>query len=139
MGVRSRQYCFRRRCRGRPAIGLRLKHTAPVADAVKNVQLTFGCVCDKTFVSSEHNRTGLLQVYPSTKGCYGFCLLGKAFMTKPCQNFARNSCVVVPFPKRDVALHPLSKLAQVEQENAELRRYVADLALQIQNLKSAKE
>jgi hypothetical protein len=60
-------------------------------------------------------------------------------MTKPCQNFARNSCVVVPFPKRDVALHPLSKLAQVEQERAELRRYVADLALQIQNLKSAKE
>jgi hypothetical protein len=59
-------------------------------------------------------------------------------MTKSYQNFARNSSVVVPFPKRNVASHPLSKLAQVEQENAELRRYVVDLVLQIQNLKSAK-
>jgi hypothetical protein len=62
-------------------------------------------------------------------------------MTKPCQNFARNvtPSVVVPFPKRNVASHRLSELAQVEQENAELRRYVAELALQIQNLKSARE
>jgi hypothetical protein len=62
-------------------------------------------------------------------------------MTKSCQDFTRNvaSSVVVPFRKRNVASHPLSKLVQVEQENAELRRYVADLALQIQNLKSAKE
>jgi hypothetical protein len=62
-------------------------------------------------------------------------------MTKSCQNFPRNVApsVVVPFPKRNVASHPLSKLAQVEQENTDLRRYVVDLALQIQSLKSAKE
>ena len=59
----------------------------------------------------------------------------------PCQNFARNVApsVIVPFPNRNAASHPLSKLAQVEQENAQLRRYAADLALQIQNLNSAKE
>ena len=65
-------------------------------------------------------------------------------MTNPCQNNAHNvvpfpKCVVVPFPKRNVASHTLSQLAQVEQENAQLRRYAADLALQIQNLNSAKE
>jgi hypothetical protein len=62
-------------------------------------------------------------------------------MTKTCQNFTRNGApsVVVPFPKRNVASHPLSTLAQVEQENAELRRYAVDLALQFQNLKHDKQ
>jgi hypothetical protein len=76
-------------------------------------------------------------------GSHIFYLLGRRGQswTKPCQNNARNvaSSVVVPFPKRNVASHTLSQLAQVEQENAQLRRYAADLALQIQNLNSAKE
>jgi hypothetical protein len=67
---------------------------------------------------------------------------------EPCLRNARDlerndTSVVVLFPERSafVASHPrktLSRLAQVEQENADLRRYVVDLALQIQNLKSAK-
>jgi hypothetical protein len=53
------------------------------------------------------------------------------------------SSVVVLFPERSafVASHPrkaLSRLAQVKQENADLRRYVVDIALQIQNLKIKK-
>jgi hypothetical protein len=66
---------------------------------------------------------------------------------EPCLRNARDlernapSSVIVLFPERSafVASHPrktLSRLAQVEQENADLRRYVVDLALQIQNLKT---
>lgn len=42
------------------------------------------------------------------------------------------SCVV-SFP--DVSLHQGARLAQLERENADLRRYVADLVLEIQGLK----
>jgi hypothetical protein len=45
--------------------------------------------------------------------------------------------VVVPFPKG--AARVVSRRSHLEQENADLRRYVVDLALQIQELKSAKD
>ena len=117
--------------------GVVLPNSRPVsasAPVVSGTPLTRGDA------EQERSARSYIFYWPASWGPFMTITL-KSCLSNVC-DFERDvaSSVVVPFPERSarVALRPCktsSKLAQLEQENTDLRRYVVDLALQIQDLK----